>query len=82
MFATGADVAGEVPAVAVGIVFDDPVLGALEGVERDAGPPSGPLLMPHVGVSPGPYHESFEPGKFPEIIYFHVGINVIYGGGL
>ena len=60
MFAMGADGAGEVPTVAVGVVFDDPVLGTLEGVERDAGPQSGSPLMPHVGVSPGPYHESFE----------------------
>ena len=64
MFATGADGAREMPAVAVGNVFDDPVLMALNDVEREAGPPSVPHVIPQVGVPSGLYDDSFEPGKF------------------
>jgi hypothetical protein len=57
--------------MAMRVIHDDPVLGALEGVERDAGPLSGFPLMTHVGVSPGPYHESFEQRKLLRAIHTH-----------
>ncbi len=82
MFATGADGAREMPAVAVGIVSDDPVLMALNDVEREAGPPSVPPVIPQVGVSSGPYHDSFEPGKLIGDIHAHAYPIFNYNGRL
>ena len=47
--------------MAVGVVDNDPVLVAFEGIEGDMSPPAGPNSVLDVGVSSGSDEEALEP---------------------